>query len=118
VYLLHFDRLYIGRMHHYVSFTHDLQRGLENHRQGTAGATTKLAFDQGIGFTLARAWPGTPKLNRQINDRGPVNYCPKRYGGELLAVSRHGPAESVGLHGGKGYPLADYGGILLNRTGG
>jgi hypothetical protein len=76
VYLLHFDRPYMGRMQHYVSFTHDLERGLENHRQGTAGATTKRAFDQGIGFTLARTWPGTAKLKRQIKDRGPVNYCP------------------------------------------
>jgi hypothetical protein len=76
VYLLHFDRPYMGRMQHYVSFTQDLERGLESHRQGTAGATTKRAFDQRIGFTLARTWPGTPKLKRQIKDRGPVNYCP------------------------------------------
>jgi len=76
VYLLHFDRPYSGRMQHYVSFTHDLERGLEGHSQGAAGATTKLAFDKGIGFTLARTWPGTPKLKRQIKDRGPVNYCP------------------------------------------
>src|SRR5215472_9534358 len=76
VYLLHFDRPYMGRMQHYVSFTHDLERGLESHRQGTGGVTTKRAFDQGITFTLARTWPGTPKLKRQIKDRGPVNYCP------------------------------------------
>jgi hypothetical protein len=76
MYLLHFDRPYSGRMRHYVSFTYDLERGVENRRQDTTGATTKLAFDQGIGFTLARTWPGTPKLKRQIKDRGPANYRP------------------------------------------
>jgi hypothetical protein len=76
VYLLHYERPYSGQMRHYLGFTYDLGRRLENHRQGIAGATTKLAFDRGIGFTLARTWPGTPKLKRQLKDRGPVNYCP------------------------------------------
>jgi len=39
--------------------------------------TTRRAFDQGIGFTLARVWwPSTLRLERQIKARGPVNYCP------------------------------------------
>jgi hypothetical protein len=39
--------------------------------------TTQRAFDQEIGFTLARVWwPGTLRLERQIKARGPVNYCP------------------------------------------
>lgn len=45
VYLLHFDRPYSGRMQHYVSFTHDLERGLESHRQGTGSVTTRRASD-------------------------------------------------------------------------
>ena len=77
VYLLHFERPYRGQMRHYIGFSRDdLDQQLEGHRLGTAGATTRLAFDQGIGFTLARSWSGTLKLMRQLKDRGPVNYCP------------------------------------------
>jgi hypothetical protein len=36
--------------------------------------TTHRAFDQGIGFTLARVWwPGTLRLELQIKARRPVN---------------------------------------------
>ena len=76
VYLLHFERPYSGQMQHYLGFAYDLEQGLESHRQGSAGATTRLAFSKGIGFTLARTWAGSPKLKRQLKDRGPVNYCP------------------------------------------
>ena len=100
VYLLHFDRPYKGRMQHYVRFTYDLERGLESHRKGTAGATTKLAFDQGIGFTLARTWSGTPKLKRQIKDRGPVNYCP--ICPRPTTASAAPPLNPTGAHGVRG----------------
>jgi predicted GIY-YIG superfamily endonuclease len=76
VYLLHFERPYKGRMRHYLGFTRDLEQRLANHRQGTACVTTKLAFDRGIGFTLARTWVGTPKLEREIKRHGVVNSCP------------------------------------------
>lgn len=57
-------------MQHYIGFTQcDLDPRLENHRQGRASAITKAAVDQGIGFTLARAWSGTPKLKREIKGR-------------------------------------------------
>jgi predicted GIY-YIG superfamily endonuclease len=75
VYLLHFERPYKGKMRHYLGWTSDLERRLSNHRQGTACATTKLAFDRGIGFVLASTWPGTMKLERRIKRRGVVNCC-------------------------------------------
>ena len=78
VYLLHFERPYNGPMQHYVGFAVDghLNRRLEAHRDGTGGRTTRLAFEKGITFVLARTWPGTSKLERQIKSRGPSNYCP------------------------------------------
>jgi predicted GIY-YIG superfamily endonuclease len=75
VYLLHFERPYKGKMRHYLGWTSDLERRLANHRQGTACATTKLAFDRGIGFVLACSWPGTVRLERRIKRRGVVNCC-------------------------------------------
>lgn len=77
VYLLHFDRPFHGPMQHYVGLTDDLALSLEDHRNGTACATTRRARSQGIMFTLARTWsPGSRQLQRHIKDFGPVNYCP------------------------------------------
>ena len=36
----------------------------------------KLAFDRGIGFTLARTWLGTPKMERAIKSQGLIKCCP------------------------------------------
>jgi hypothetical protein len=50
---------------------------------GTARVTIRRAFDQGIGFTLARLWwPGTLLLERQIKGQRP---------GELLPVMSRRP---------------------------
>jgi hypothetical protein len=57
-------------------FTRNLEQRLESHRHGTACATTKVAFDRGIGFTLARTWDDTPKLEREIKRTGVVNCRP------------------------------------------
>jgi len=77
VYLLHFERPFYGPMQHYVGFTAgDLDRRLNDHRDGSGCVTTRRAFEQSITFTLARTWPGTLKLERQIKSRGPSNYCP------------------------------------------
>lgn len=62
VYLLHFERPYNGPMQHYVGFAaDDLNRRLDAHREGTGGRTTRLAFNKGITFALARTWPGSAK---------------------------------------------------------
>jgi hypothetical protein len=55
VYLLHFERPYKGRSRHYLGFTQcDLEQRLENHRRGTACATTKAPSIGGSGlFSLA-----------------------------------------------------------------
>jgi predicted GIY-YIG superfamily endonuclease len=77
VYLLHFERCYRARCRHYVGWTQDLENRIRKHREGTAkSVTTKRAYDQGIGFVVARTWVGSPELERQIKARGPSNYCP------------------------------------------
>jgi hypothetical protein len=64
-------------MQYYVGFTRNLPQRLRAHREGDGCVTTRRAFDQGIGSMPARVWwPGTLRLERQINARGPVNYCP------------------------------------------
>ena len=76
VYLLHFERCYRARCRHYVGWTQDLENRIRKHREGTAkSVTTKRAYDQGIGFVVARTLVGSPELERQIKARGPSNYC-------------------------------------------
>lgn len=95
VYLLHFERPYHGPMQHYVGFTEDLDQRLDSHRNGTACATTRRAFNQGIGFSLARTWwPGSRQLERHIKDCGPVNYCPLCPRGGHVRLSVPGPPPS------------------------
>jgi len=68
VYLLHFDRPIWGS----DAALHGVhpQPALSAYgptRDGDGGVTTRRAFDQGIGFTLARVWrPGTLRLDRQV----------------------------------------------------
>lgn len=98
VYLLHFERPFHGPMQHYVGFTAgDLEQRLKNHRDGTGCVTTRRAFERGITFTLARTWPGTLRLERQIKSRGPSNYCPlcpRRRNGRESA-----PSNLIGANG-------------------
>jgi hypothetical protein len=76
VYLLHSDRTFWGPMQHYL--TYNVPQRLQGHREGSSCVTTSKAFDQLIGFTLARVWePGSLRLERQIKAaRGRPNYCP------------------------------------------
>src|SRR5215472_995804 len=96
VYLLHFERAFQGRMQHYVGLTDELELCLLEHRTGTACATTRRAFSQGIEFTLARTWqPGSRELARHVKDCGPVNYCllcPRRPRPSELARARSSPS--------------------------
>ena len=77
VYLLHFDRPYQGSMRHYVGWTRNLDKRIEQHRAGDVGsATTRRAFEQGIGFVVARTWPATRDLEQRIKKCGIAKYCP------------------------------------------
>lgn len=65
-------------MQYYVGFTRNLQQRLRAHREGDGCVTTHRAFDQGIGFMLARVWwpPARCGWSDRARPRGPVNYCP------------------------------------------
>ena len=69
VYLLHFS----SRLHHaghYVGFTTDLARRVEDHRKGYAGARLMAAVkDAGITFQVARTWDGDRAFERRIKNR-------------------------------------------------
>lgn len=76
VYLLHFHGN-LGTGAHYIGFAEDVDNRVKQHAKGTASRFTGKMKKNGIGFVLARIWPGPKKLEREIKKlrRGP-KLCP------------------------------------------
>lgn len=68
VYLLHFERPYpAGRKpQHYIGWTVDLAARVTEHRQGRGGKLVDVMRLAGIGFEVARTWPGGRELERRL----------------------------------------------------
>lgn len=80
VYLLHFDKPYPrGRQpRHYLGWTCDLERRLQEHRRGEHARLMAVIREAGIGFTLARTWPGTREMERRLKRlKAPFRLCPE-----------------------------------------
>jgi predicted GIY-YIG superfamily endonuclease len=76
VYLLHFERPY-KHARHYVGYTDDLDRRLAEHRSGSGARLLAVIAEAGIGWTLARTWPGGRDLERAIKRAGHTpRLCP------------------------------------------
>jgi hypothetical protein len=76
VYLLHFDRPY-KHARHYLGWADDLDKRLAVH--GTRHGARLLAVlrEHGIGWQLARTWPGDRNRERQIKNMGTLaRRCP------------------------------------------
>lgn len=69
VYLLHLDRPY-KHARHYLGWASDLQSRLASHAGGTGAKLLRVARDAGIGWTLARTWPGDRHRERQLKRQG------------------------------------------------
>lgn len=77
VYLLHFSEPY-KHARHYIGWTEDLPARLEAHRGGRGARLMEVINTAGIGFTLARTWPGTKSRERQIKTQGGASrHCPE-----------------------------------------
>ena len=76
VYLVHFDRPY-RHAGHYTGWTCDLSARLAEHGTGRGARLLQVIRGAGIGWTLARTWPGDrarePALKRQ---GGASRRCP------------------------------------------
>jgi predicted GIY-YIG superfamily endonuclease len=75
LYLLHFDRSLNGRQH-YLGWSENVFRRLEEHRKGQGGKTTAAYKRAGIGFTLAASWPGTKDDETQFKRKRLGSLCP------------------------------------------
>lgn len=74
VYLLHFDRPY-RHARHYLGWTTDLDARLAAHTTGRGARLLEVITAAGIGFTLARTWPGTRTRERQLKQQGGRSRC-------------------------------------------
>lgn len=76
VYLLHFDRPY-KHARHYIGWTANLPERLHAHEHddGHAARLLAVARSVGIGWTLARTWPGDRHRERAIKRMGGASRC-------------------------------------------
>lgn len=78
VYLLHFDRPY-RHARHYLGWCRAgrLDERLAEHRAGRGARLMAVIKDAGIGFELARTWPGPRALERRLkNCHNTPRKCP------------------------------------------
>jgi hypothetical protein len=85
VYLLHFDRPYgpgggangRGTARHYVGWARNVKRRLAEHEAGRGARLLTVVKAAGIGWQLARMWPGSRARERQIKRQGGhARHCP------------------------------------------
>lgn len=77
VYLLHFNRRY-RHAGHYLGYTTNLNKRLEQHRKGQGARLLEVIKGAGVGFMLVRTWSkGTRKLERRLkNGKNSPKLCP------------------------------------------
>lgn len=76
VYLPHFDRPY-RHARHYTGWTRDLPARLIDHANGHGARLTQVVRAAGIGWRLARTWPGTRATERALKRQGGASRrCP------------------------------------------
>jgi len=76
VYLLHFDRRY-AHAGHYTGWTADLPSRLADHTAGHGARLLAVITHAGIGWRLARTWPGTRHTERALKRQGGASRrCP------------------------------------------
>jgi predicted GIY-YIG superfamily endonuclease len=68
VYLIHFEYPF-WHAQHYLGYTANLSRRVEQHRNGTGAKLLKAVTKRGISWDVVRTWPGGPALERALKNR-------------------------------------------------
>lgn len=83
VYLLHFDQPIggatnpRGRAQHYLGYADRLDRRALQHLTGRGAKITQALVARGIGFSIARTWPGSRSFERKLKRyKGANRLCP------------------------------------------
>jgi predicted GIY-YIG superfamily endonuclease len=74
VYLLHFERPY-KHARHYLGWASNLDARLAEHAAGHGARLLAVIRAAGIGWTLARTWPGDRHRERQLKRQGGASRC-------------------------------------------
>jgi predicted GIY-YIG superfamily endonuclease len=90
VYLIHLDAPF-GHARHYLGWASsgNLSRRLAHHAAGAGANLLRHVAEAGIGWSLARTWPGDRTRERQLKSRGATRRCPvcrPSLGGRLTAT--------------------------------
>src|SRR5215203_1198727 len=77
VYLFHFDQRY-EHAGHYTGWAEDLDHRVAEHLAGRGARLIEVISQAGIGFRLARTWPGVTRAReRQLKRQGGASrHCP------------------------------------------
>lgn len=76
IYLLHFHAPY-RHARHYTGWTRDLPGRLAEHGTGNGARLLAVVHHAGIGWTLARTWPGSRSRERALKRQGGASRrCP------------------------------------------
>lgn len=74
----HIGRGVRGQAGHYLGSTERLPERLEAHRRGNGARLMEVAAERGIGWTLARTWPGGRAKERQLKrQHNSPEMCPE-----------------------------------------
>lgn len=79
VYLLHYHQPISGRhtARHYLGWTWHLSSRMQQHMTGRGARFTQVAYERGITFELAAAWPGSRNYERRLKNRkNAARLCP------------------------------------------
>lgn len=98
VYLLHFDRP-LGnpenrraQAQHYLGYADRLDRRALQHLTGRGAKITQALFARGIGFQIARVWPGSRAFERKLKNRKEApKLCP------ICQAARRVPAGQLAM---------------------
>ena len=74
IYLLHFDQPY-KHARHYIGWAINLNARLAAHENGRGARLLEVVRNAGIGWQLARTWPGDRTRERQIKTQGGASRC-------------------------------------------
>lgn len=76
VYLIHFDRP-LCHARHYIGWAAQLDRRLAHHAGGTGSKLMAAVARAGIGWQVARTWPGDRFFERRLKNRkNAARLCP------------------------------------------
>jgi predicted GIY-YIG superfamily endonuclease len=124
VYLLHFDQRY-EHAGHYTGWAEDLDHRLAEHLGGRAARLLQVITQAGIGFRLARTWPGVTRAReRQLKNQGGASrYCPicqedrKARGLPRRLHRGDRPAQANSRGDGDGRPMSPWARVVPTRSG-